>query len=588
MSEPNKDRNGNDSDCNSDGDAPSFSPSQKESPKECLIEKGNDNYNNNAKTKEEEVSDIHDKDVSSFASSPPPSSSSFNSLSNDDGFVGWDHDRLQVRREASDNGQEGQQLEVDFENIWDDHDHHPTIQEQHENDGANDVHSQSFMEEEGDDDDDDDDDDENDQEEEKWSIRVRVNSAVDLPPSIVPSRPLCPLLKLGILTVRDEHELTQLEQASTTERRTQVFSFFPPPTASTTTGTLTSSSKHKQKSTTTTTISSNSSSSSSSTPTKTQTTITTTTTTPEKEHESKENSDNTMDIPSVSSFQVDTPLSSFGPEARVKLTSCKVTSLRDNGMMEWHEEMRWDDITLPLQTVLAVELCAKAIFPPVSGGASSGAGLYSDVASTRSTSTSSAMGGGGSTDYDSLYERARFNLSRDSHSHAASSSINSSTQFNNDNPESSQSSKSGRGGAILNFWRRGRRGLHTDIQQPIAPTSSTNSTLSDLRMGAAAGGANGGNGAMRYNSRTSSTTSLVTEQSDEMETASAAAAVARYLMSRDNSVTTTTDTTSSSIIGDTSKTNSNTQKTSTSSEVSQLSFFIVVLVSYRIVLKSTI
>ena len=39
--------------------------------------------------------------------------------------------------------------------------------------------------------------------------------------------PLCPLLKIGVLTVQEEHELTQLEQSSTTERRNQIFSFQP-------------------------------------------------------------------------------------------------------------------------------------------------------------------------------------------------------------------------------------------------------------------------------------------------------------------------------------------------------------------------
>lgn len=37
-------------------------------------------------------------------------------------------------------------------------------------------------------------------ESDQWSLRVRLISAVDLPPSIVPSVPLCPFFKFGLIT----------------------------------------------------------------------------------------------------------------------------------------------------------------------------------------------------------------------------------------------------------------------------------------------------------------------------------------------------------------------------------------------------
>ena len=62
--------------------------------------------------------------------------------------------------------------------------------------------------EDGDDDDDDDeeddeedeeDDEEDEEDDELWSIRVRLLSAVDLPPSLSPSVPLCPWFALGLV-----------------------------------------------------------------------------------------------------------------------------------------------------------------------------------------------------------------------------------------------------------------------------------------------------------------------------------------------------------------------------------------------------
>jgi len=50
--------------------------------------------------------------------------------------------------------------------------------------------------------------------------------------------------------------------------------------------------------------------------------------------------------------------------ARVRCTSNKILSKRDNGAMEFHEEMRWDKIKRPNRTALAVELSARATVPP--------------------------------------------------------------------------------------------------------------------------------------------------------------------------------------------------------------------------------
>lgn len=56
-------------------------------------------------------------------------------------------------------------------------------------------------------------------------------------------------------------------------------------------------------------------------------------------------------------------ISSF-KRARVRCTSIKILSKRDNGAMEFHEEMRWDNVKRPTRTALAVELSARAAGPP--------------------------------------------------------------------------------------------------------------------------------------------------------------------------------------------------------------------------------
>ena len=52
------------------------------------------------------------------------------------------------------------------------------------------------------------------------------------------------------------------------------------------------------------------------------------------------------------------------PRARVRCTGTKILSKRDNGTVEFHEEMRWDNVKRPMRTGLVVELCARAALAP--------------------------------------------------------------------------------------------------------------------------------------------------------------------------------------------------------------------------------
>ena len=52
------------------------------------------------------------------------------------------------------------------------------------------------------------------------------------------------------------------------------------------------------------------------------------------------------------------------PKARVRSTTAKVLSKRDNGAVEFHEEMRWDGVKHPQETALAIQLSSRAVMAP--------------------------------------------------------------------------------------------------------------------------------------------------------------------------------------------------------------------------------
>jgi len=52
------------------------------------------------------------------------------------------------------------------------------------------------------------------------------------------------------------------------------------------------------------------------------------------------------------------------PKSRIRCTTPKVLSKRDNGSVEFHEEMRWDGVKHPQQMALALELSSRAVMAP--------------------------------------------------------------------------------------------------------------------------------------------------------------------------------------------------------------------------------
>lgn len=181
---------------------------------------------------------------------------------------------------------------------------------------------------------------------EKWSLSVKINSLVDMPSNIAPSIPFCPVIKVGLITIHDPKELQELEMSSALLRRADY---------------------------------------------------------------EQSNDDALKKLPQASlalsagvlaDFQNHKSLVHCDTVGQVKYSSGKILSKKDNGMMEWHEEMRWDDVELPLQTVVAIELSTRAILPSPTANASSSSGfgydtkddklkITSDIPSTVSTITSS-------------------------------------------------------------------------------------------------------------------------------------------------------------------------------------------------------
>lgn len=126
-----------------------------------------------------------------------------------------------------------------------------------------------------------------DEGQEKWSIRVSIISAVDMPNSLVPGTQLCPVLKLGLVAMPVVDDKTHDDEAlEGANARLKIL--------------------------------------------------------------------NKIEESGLVSI----------PKSRVRCTSTKILSKRDHGAVEFHEDMRWDNVRRPHGTALAVELCARAVMPP--------------------------------------------------------------------------------------------------------------------------------------------------------------------------------------------------------------------------------
>eukprot|EP00978_Attheya_sp_CCMP212_P010248 scaffold24664_cov38-Attheya_sp.AAC.1 len=158
----------------------------------------------------------------------------------------------------------------------------------------------------------------------EYSVKVSLVSAVDLPPSIVPYMPLCPVFKMGLVSVKPQPHKSDNTAAAAAG---------------------------------------------------------------EDENGQTKQAEVDRQLNLVTDTMVAGGLLNL-PKVRARCTSAKITTARDNGMVEWHEELRWDHIRMarhdtnndkddddddddddtatfiPERVFLGLELCARAILPP--------------------------------------------------------------------------------------------------------------------------------------------------------------------------------------------------------------------------------
>ncbi len=165
----------------------------------------------------------------------------------------------------------------------------------------------------------DDDDDDNGDDEPNWSVRVCVVSAVDFPSSVIPNLPFSPILKVGLVPIPTVDEIQKSKEILPINNTL----------ASTNTGTATSNTDTDQKD--------------------------------RSDNNSKNNSEESLKH--VLTTIERTGLASI-QKSRLRSTSTKILSKRDNGSVEFHEELRWDHVRSPQQTVLAIELYSRSVMTP--------------------------------------------------------------------------------------------------------------------------------------------------------------------------------------------------------------------------------
>jgi len=81
------------------------------------------------------------------------------------------------------------------------------------------------------------------------------------------------------------------------------------------------------------------------------------------------------------------------PRSRVKCTAPKILSKRDNGSVEFHEELRWDNVRRPQEAALVLELSSRAVMAPRNYKESPPAQKIEPPRVTTATSLVSAGGG---------------------------------------------------------------------------------------------------------------------------------------------------------------------------------------------------
>jgi hypothetical protein len=472
------------------------------------------NQNNNEESIQESIPDDKDDDGSSMNNDKSRSRSS---SSGDGGFMGWDHDKRQESRSSydadavDDINPKAKAVDVDGTNGSYSFD---------ASSSSSSINNSSSST--------------NSEEETKWSINVRLNSVVDLPSSILPSVPLCPLLKFSILTITDEQQLHQIDSISAATRRAQYEQSkdeqqkrYPQTSLKLTHGLL----ADFQKNTSLATVASMLAQEQEQARAQLQSHL----------HDDvggdDVGGDGNDDVGGNGNGNSngngnDTKINSNNPHSQdlasiVKSSSGKFMSPKDNGMMEWHEDMRWDNITAPLQTVLAIELSARAVFPSSSNHGNGSIGMNQASSSAQQARHNQKSKGASSLDYaDHVDDYASSSYQDQSNGNTSDSGTGIGTGIGN------SPNASGKGNGILGLWRKGKKSLaerrnrrgHSNLPDHVHDHDNYSEYGDDSLQ------ASGSASASVYSRRNS----FISNSGDELDNANKAAAVARYLMEHGN------------------------------------------------------
>ena len=341
---------------------------------------------------------------------------------------------------------------------------------------------------------------EEEDEDTKWSVRIRILSAVDLPPNSLPiaNTPLCPVVKFGVLTMEDD---------------------------------ATNKNNHKQQ---------------------------------RRHFQKAVDLSHSSLIQSSSSSANDTNYS----YASIKQTSFTktTTSTHDNRSMEWQEDVRFDGVTLPLQTVLIMELNARALLNFLTSSPKENGG---SVGSNKAAMLVDDYNSLAMWYYKTTLNPIPYSMNSNEDNNQQSEQTDSTPNTNND----------GRGG-ILSLWRKGRQTLSrrgrnqsfngftsAQLTNPsVANNNNNNNNYNNNNDGSmpltnspvsSSENISKLNAAQKTHMRKAGSMSNIaltanrppSPDKSEMEAASAAAAVARFLMEGEKPPDRTTTETSSEFGG---------------------------------------
>ena len=223
-------------------------------------------------------------------------------------------------------------------------------------------------------------------------------------------------------------------------------------------------------------------------------------------------------VPTNQNLSIEEKLQIFGlskiKNARGRSSSSAILAVRNSSKFQWQEEFRWDSVTRPLQTLLAIELCGKSLFMKESPHSLPTTTLPKLTAKPLSTSSPKQLSASLRSTRHVIHTQSLF--SPDSYpSLDKLVNLKNSNNYDFDSKNESSNLNNEPRNPLASLWRRGRFTLNRNgVAQPeLLMSQSNHSSLYRT-----------------YNQGTGGGTGLNVLKPAEVETASAAETVARFLV----------------------------------------------------------